>query len=179
MFVHHCARFKIICVLCTNTPSDKLKSTSTYVHLPDINLQLTTCGVVYKPDIEKGITCCVYAKCSGGWNQENADNAENLVTNTGYVITYYVCPVLWCSKLQIEIDLSTSQTEYITLNQATRKVISFMVLMKGVSFIFDIHLPKPKVFCKVSKENKSCIAVAESNKFSPRTKNIAIKYPHL
>ena len=34
-----------------------LTSTSTYMDLPDINLWLTTCGVVYKPDIEKGIKC--------------------------------------------------------------------------------------------------------------------------
>ena len=40
------------------------------------------------------------------------------------------------------------------------------------------HLPKPEVFCKVFKDNKRFIAVAESNKFSPRTKNIAIKYHH-
>ena len=53
-----------------------------------------------------------------------------------------------------------------------------MELMKEVSFIFDKHIPKPEVFCKVSEENCNCIAVAESNKFSPRKKHIAIKYHH-
>ena len=53
-----------------------------------------------------------------------------------------------------------------------------MELMKEVSFIFDIHIPNPEVFCKVFKENRNCIAVAESNKFSPRKKHIAIKYHH-
>ena len=53
-----------------------------------------------------------------------------------------------------------------------------MELMKEVSFIFDIHIPKPEFFCKVFEENRNCIAVAESNKFSPRTKHIAIKYHH-
>ena len=51
-----------------------------------------------------------------------------------------------------------------------------MELMKEVSFIFDIHIPKPEVFCKVFEENRNCIFVAESNKLSPRTKHIAIKY---
>ena len=51
-----------------------------------------------------------------------------------------------------------------------------MALMKEVSFIFDLHLPKPEVFCKVFEDNKSCIDVAKSNKLSPRTKHIAIKY---
>ena len=51
-----------------------------------------------------------------------------------------------------------------------------MVLMKEVSFIFDIHPAKTEVFCKLFEDNQSCIAVAESSKFSPRTKHITIKY---
>ena len=57
-------------------------------------------------------------------------------------------------------------------------VIPFVALMKEVSFIFETHLPKPEVFCKVFEDIQSCIAVAESNRFSPRTKHIAIKYHH-
>ena len=59
-----------------------------------------------------------------------------------------------------------------------RKVIYFIVLMKEVSFIFDIHISKPEVFCKVIKDNKSSIAAVESNKFSTRSKRINIKYHH-
>ena len=47
--------------------------------------------------------------------------------------------------------------------------------MNEVYFIIFIHLPKPEVFCKVFKDNQGFIAVAESNKLSPR-KHIAIKY---
>ena len=50
-----------------------------------------------------------------------------------------------------------------------------MELMKEVSFIFDIHIPKTELFCKVFKENLNCIAVAESNKFSPRTKKSLLR----
>ena len=60
-----------------------------------------------------------------------------------------------------------------------RKVITFMAFMKEVYFIFDIHLPNPEVFCKVFQDNQSFIDVADSNKFSLRTKNIAIKYHYL
>ena len=55
------------------------------------------------------------------------------------------------------------------------EVLPFMALPKELYFIFDLHLPKPKVFCNVPKDNKICIAVAESNKFSSRTKYIAIE----
>ena len=88
------------------------------------------------------------------------------------------CPVSWCSKLQTEISLSTTESEYIALSQAMRNVKPFVALMKELSFIFDIHLPKPEVFCNVFEYNQSFFAVAESNKHSPGTKHITIKYNH-
>ena len=50
------------------------------------------------------------------------------------------------------------------------EAIPFMTLMKELSFIFDIHLPKTEVSCKLFEYNQGFIAVAESNKFSPRKK---------
>ena len=73
---------------------------STYVNLQDINRRLTTCSVVYKTNKEKVIECYVDAKFAGGWAQSDADNAENFMSRTRYVITYTGCPLLWCSRLQ-------------------------------------------------------------------------------
>ena len=66
----------------------------TYVDLTDINQQSTTRGVVYRPDIEKLIECYVDANFSSGWAQIDADNAENVMLRTGYVIMYVGCTVL-------------------------------------------------------------------------------------
>ena len=60
-----------------------------------------------------------------------------------------------------------------------REVIPFVALRKEVYYIFKIDLQKPELFCKIFKDNQGCIAVAESNKLSPRTKHIAIKYHNL
>ena len=68
--------------------------------LLDETRRLSTCGIVYKTDKEKGINCYVYAEFAGGWSQADADNVENVMLLTGYVITYTGCTVLWCSKLQ-------------------------------------------------------------------------------
>ena len=48
----------------------------------------------------KNIECYVDANFSGGWDQADANNAENIMSHMGYVITYAGCPVLCCSKLQ-------------------------------------------------------------------------------
>ena len=65
------------------------------------------------------------------------------MSRIGYVIIYAGCPVLWCSKLQTEIALSTIEAEYIALSQTMCKLIHLMELMNEVSFLFNIHLPKP------------------------------------
>ena len=65
-----------------------LASMSTYVDLPDVNQRLTKCSVVYRTDTEKGIKCYTDSKYVSGWAQADADNAENVMSHTGYVITY-------------------------------------------------------------------------------------------
>ena len=47
----------------------------------------------------------------------------------GYIITNMGCPILWCSKLQTEIALSTTEAEYTAFIQETCGVIPFMALM--------------------------------------------------
>jgi hypothetical protein len=91
---------------------------------------------------------------------------------------YVGCPLTWCSKLQTEIALSTTESEYIALSQAMREVIPFMNLMMEEGEIFKLHNLKPVFHYKVFEDNNSCIRVAESPKFTPRTKHIAIKYHH-
>ncbi len=100
------------------------------------------------------------------------------MSRTGFVICYAGCPVLWTSKLQTEIALSTAEAEYIALSTAMREVIPFIYLLKELSFIFELHLPEAKVHCKVFEDNRSCISITSGQKFSPRTKHIAIKYHH-
>jgi hypothetical protein len=51
-------------------------------------------------------------------------------------------------------------------------------LMKEINVIFPLFLPSPRFDINVREDNQSCIAMAQSPKFSPRTKHIAIKYHH-
>ena len=54
-----------------------------------------------------------------------------------------------------------------------------MNVLVEISCVFEeVHMPKPEVHCKVFEDNRSAIAMAESNKFTPRTKHIALKYHH-
>ena len=138
-------------------------------------------GITFRPDPSKGLECFVDADFAGGWHKGDADNADAVMSRTGYVITYSGCPVHWCSKLQTEVALSTTEAEYIALSQSLREVIPIMELLKELKSIFPINVPTPEVHCKTWvtwEDNNGCLALAQKQKFSPRTKHIAIKYHH-
>ena len=111
MALHQCEHFynnPCLVHICTiRCISNYPVRTSTYVDSPGGNWRLSTRGVVYNPDKEKGINCYVDANFAGGRAQVDANNAENFMLRMGYVITYAGCPLLWCSKLQTEISFST------------------------------------------------------------------------
>ncbi len=101
-----------------------------------------------------------------------------MLSQTGFVICYANRLLVWCSKLQTEIALSTAEAEYNAMSHALRETIPIQNLVKEVSCIF--HLPDPITdFCiTVHEDNLSAISMAESLKFTPRTKHIAINYHH-
>jgi len=135
-------------------------------------------GIIYSPDETKGLECYVDADFAGGWTQADASDAENVMSRTGFVIMYANCPIYWKSSLQTEIALSTAEAEYIALSQALREVIPLMTLMEEIHEIFPLHISKPNFVCKVHEDNQSCIKMASTDKFTPRTKHIALKFHH-
>ncbi len=64
-------------------------------------------GMIYRPDPKRGLEVFVNANFAGGWDPEDAENADNVYSPTGYVVCYAGCPMFWQSKLQMEIALST------------------------------------------------------------------------
>ena len=169
MAVHQCARFN-------NNPM--LSHERAITRICRYLLSSRNLGIVYKPDKSLGLQCFVDVDFAGGWTQVDSDNPENLMSRTGYVIMFAGCPILWCSKLQTEITLSTTEAEYEALSQAMREVIPLMEFMKELGKVLKINTSKPDFFCQVFEDNRSTITVAESKKFTPRTKHIALKYHH-
>ena len=115
---------------------------------------------------------------AGGWRKTDAANAEIAMSRTSYIIYYAGCPLIWSIKLQTETALSTAEVEYIALSQAMRETIPVMQLLKELSTIIALHIPESEIFWKVFEENRSCITIAEAQKFSPRTTHISLKYHH-
>eukprot|EP00957_Ditylum_brightwellii_P159255 12121229-Ditylum_brightwellii.AAC.1 len=101
-------------------------------------------GIVYNPDPSLGIQCYVDADFARSWAKADADNPESVMSQTGFVIMYVGYPVLWQSKMQTEIALSTAEAEYIALSSTMQEVIPFMYLMEELARVFSLHLPQPE-----------------------------------
>ena len=70
---------------------------------------------------------------AGGWQEANADDADNVMSRNVMVIMYANCPIFWRSSLQTEIALSTSEAEYIALSSALRQVLPLMTMVEEIN----------------------------------------------
>jgi len=58
------------------------------------------------------------------------DNINNAKSRTGYVIMFAEYPLIWSSKLQTEIALSSTEAEYIALSTAMREIIHLIDFLR-------------------------------------------------
>jgi hypothetical protein len=100
-------------------------------------------------------------------------------SRTGYIISYGGCPVLWASKLQTEVVLSTTESEYVGLSESLRIAIVMMNLLQEMqTFGVPISKVTPAVHCKLFEDNAGAIHLAKVPKMRPRTRHINQKYHH-
>jgi len=94
------------------------------------------------------------------------------------VILFANCPVLWVSKLQTEVALSTTEAEYIALSQAMRDIIPMRALLSELTTLTRLTLGSTTTYSTIFEDNKGCVELANTPKMRPRTKHIALKYHH-
>ena len=135
-------------------------------------------GIILKPNPSEGVKCYVDADFAGGYSSETCQDSVAVFSRTGYVIFYYGCPIVWVSKLQSEISLSTVEAEYIALSQSMRDVIPLIDLIKETDLVYGNDTKKPEIHCTLFEDNNGALNLAMSPRYRPRTKHIAIKYHH-
>jgi hypothetical protein len=87
-------------------------------------------------------------------------------------------PLLWSSKLQTEIALSTCEAEYIALSTVMRELLPLRLLVKEVVESLQIERSELVKVSTVWEDNNACISVATLPypNMTPRSKHIAVKY---
>jgi len=128
------------------------------------------------PKQPKSFDVYVDASFTGDWDPDTARS------RTGYVILYASCPVIWASKLQSEIALSTTESEYLAISTATREVLPLMELVQEMQdHVCGLTATTPRLHCWVFEDNSGAIELASSvknPKMRPRTRHINTKYHH-
>ncbi|KAL7503607.1 hypothetical protein ACHAXN_001832 [Cyclotella atomus] len=137
-------------------------------------------GLRFKPDPLAGFECYCDADFSGNWSIIYAMyDPSTAKSRSGWVVFYARCPIIFASRLQTQVALSTTEAEYIALSTALRDVIPIMELFdemrrRGHKVVCN----EPVVYCKVFEDNSGALELARLPKLRPRTKHINTCYHH-
>ena len=136
-------------------------------------------GLIFNVDRDKGLECFVDADFAGGAMKSEGRNPRDCLSRTGFVIKYANCPIMWSSKLQTTIALSTTEAEYMALSRALRDVIFLLNMINELQdHKIDLIHKQPRIQCKVWEDNSGALELTRLPKLRPRTKHIAIQYHH-
>lgn len=113
---------------------------------------------------------------AGDLKQTSAiDDPDTAQARTGYVISYAKCPLIWASKLQTEIALSSTEVEYIALSMAGKEVILELAKEAATFKIVD-QVHTPDIRCEMFEDSQGAVEMANAPKMHPQTKDFNIKY---
>ncbi|KAL7548588.1 hypothetical protein ACHAWF_011864 [Thalassiosira exigua] len=136
-------------------------------------------GLVLDPSDDLTIDCYYNADFAGLWGHEHPQDPHCVRSRTGYVITLAGCPVLWVSKLQTEIALSTMEAEYVALSTACRDLFPVIDLVKEIGQHFGLPVNDRSSFhVRVHEDNIGALTLGqlEPRRMKPRSKHYAVKY---
>ena len=99
--------------------------------------------------------------------------------------------IIWVSKLQTEVALSTTEAEYIALSQAMRD-IPLLGMLEELTTVLQLNIDQPsvswkacryqadsgKLFADLYEDNTGAYELAKAPKMRPRTKHNTLKYHH-
>jgi hypothetical protein len=136
-------------------------------------------GVKFKPDGAMKLDCYVDADFCGLHGVEDNQDPVCVKSRTGYCLTLGNCPLIWVSKLQTEVALSTTEAEYIALSQSMQDLIPMRRLLQETGSALNLDFSQPAILhSTVFEDNNGALSLALSPKMSPRMKHIAVKYHH-
>ena len=169
--VHQCARF---------SSDPKIEHAQAVEYLIKYLEGTKDKGIVMQPKIGLMLEVFADADFCGNWNKNTAQyDVSTAKSRSGFVICFAKVPILWTSKLQTQIALSTTEAEYMALSSALREAIPLTELIKEMRERQIIQLPNhAKVYCKCFEDNSGALELAQTPKIRPRTKHINIIYHH-
>ena len=107
----------------------------------------------------------ISAYVDASWGNDYSDRKST----TGGIIKLYGNPVLWISKKQRTVALSSCEAEYLALSSSIQELLWVRSLYNE---IFNTNSNNIKVY----DDSQSAIALAKNDVHHPRTKHIDIRH---
>jgi len=124
----------------------------------------TELGLCYENKHNQGqVNLSVY--CDADW----ANDKDERKSTSGYIIFLNNCPIIWNSKKQKTVALSSAEAEYMAISGAAQEVLWCLRLLKELHV--DIKLPI-QLYC----DNMSAISISQHDGNHQRTKHIDIRH---
>jgi hypothetical protein len=98
-----------------------------------------------------------------------AGDPDKRRSRTGTLIMVNDSPVIWSSKLQATVALSSTEAEYLALSVTSREILWLRQFLAELGF--NQELPS-----KIYEDNKSCQTIANSPKQHKGVKHVDIRY---
>mmetsp|Transcript_30431 Transcript_30431/g.69423 ORF Transcript_30431/g.69423 Transcript_30431/m.69423 type:complete len:1695 (-) Transcript_30431:406-5490(-) len=136
-------------------------------------------GLILDPIDDLRLDCYPDADFAGLWGQDHPQDSHCVRSRTGFLISLSGCPVVWSSKLQTEIALSTMEAEYIALSTACRSLLPISDLLQELGGCLGLPVdPSSHLHIEVHEDNAGCLVLGnmEPRRMTPRSKHYAVKY---
>ena len=163
---HQCARFA------HNTKQSHATAVKTIIrYLKGTSKQ----GLIFQPQPNLALDCFVDSDFAGLWNSESHNDPISVKSRTGYVIMLCGCPLVWCSKLQPLISLSTMEAEYIALSTSMRELVPLRELVTKLAAALKAN--NRLLVCThstVFEDNNGALTLANLPRLTPHSKHIAV-----
>ena len=114
-------------------------------------------------------------KTEGSWtielfsDSDYAGDKEKRISVSGFILYFMGVPVLWRSKGQRSVTLSSSEAEYVALSEAAKEIKFIYQLLK----CFGVEVKLPII---VRVDNVGAIFMSENVSSGSRTKHVDIRY---
>ncbi|KAL7483809.1 hypothetical protein ACHAW6_009450 [Cyclotella cf. meneghiniana] len=129
---------------------------------------------------------CVFLKAdaypdtdfTGLYGHADIINLECVKSPAGFLLMVLDCPMMWVSKLQIEMALSTMEAEIIALVHCCCELFPVMDIMKELGKVVGLDTEDMVLMnVTIHEDNVGALVLAETipPKFTPRSKYYAIK----
>ena len=168
--VHQCARY---------TFEPKLSHLNALKRIGRYLKGVADKGLILDPTDDINIDCYPDADFGGLWSHENPQDPHCVRSRTGYVINLAGCPVVWKSKLQTEIALSTMESEYIALSTSCKELFPLIDLVKELGGCLGLDISDTvNLHVRIHEDNVGALTLGklEPRRMTPRSKHYAVKY---